>query len=117
MLFSQTNRQVMIVSVEKIPKGENVPLDTPLETFKICKKLEKICRDHDGIGLSAVQVGYPLKLFIMLVNHGKYKSFRFFANCEYLPVGEQKIPNSLEGCLSLTKRYFEVKDHRYEKIK
>lgn len=100
-----------IVPVEEIPLAEDIK-DVPerskvsmsreisrnilLKTYRQCKEMEKVCEEADGIGLSAVQVGIPAKFFIIKTN-GEYEHF---VNCEYEPVGDDKIV-SVEGCLSL----------------
>lgn len=85
-----------IVPVSDIPKGEDVPTDNLIEVFRVCTQLERICHDKEGVGLSAVQVGIPWKLFVTL---HKGRHFRYFLNCDYAGVGEKK--KSIEGCLSL----------------
>lgn len=93
-----------IVPVDQIPVAQPVDLDNPFETFKICKDLEMVCRSKQGLGLSAVQVGVPLKLFVFQ----EAGNYNYFANCEYKPVGEEQV-GTLEGCLSLPNRFFRVK--------
>lgn len=102
-----------IVPVEKIPVAENVPLDKPMEIFKICLEMQQICADKQGLGISATQVGLPLKLFLVL----HPDRFRYYVNCFYTPKGKEKISKSLEGCLSLPGRFFEIENHRWEKIR
>ena len=85
-----------------------------MNLFRLCNKMEKICDDNDGIGLSAVQVGVPWKLFIIKRN----RRFEYYVNCEYSGTGEKM--KSVEGCLSLRKesgdfRRFEVE--RFSEIK
>jgi len=82
-----------IVPVDKIPKAVNCPLDV-VEIYKICLMLEDLCIREKGIGLSAVQVGIPYKLFLT-----RLEKTRFFVNCEYEKVGENV--ETVEGCLSL----------------
>jgi peptide deformylase len=60
--------------------------------------MEACCRNCGGIGLSAVQTGIPLKLFIVDVGG----EFRAFANTTYLGLGEKSL--SVESCLSLRNR-------------
>lgn len=103
-----------IVAVADIPKAMDVPLDNLMTIFRLCNKMEKICDDNDGIGLSANQVGVPWKLFIIKRN----RNFEYYVNCDYVGDGE-KI-KSVEGCLSLRNdsgefRRFEVE--RFSKIK
>ena len=92
-----------IVAVENIPPVDlvqDVDLSNPMQTYKICKEMEQVCIKHDGIGLSAVQVGLPLKLFIVKLNN----KFEYFANCIY-EKNSAGFQNVVEGCLSLPKRF------------
>ena len=96
-----------IVPAGEIPKASDCPLDRALDVYKICQKLEKVCILEHGIGISAVQVGLPYKLFITLIGETRY-----FANCEYECLNEKV--DSVEGCLSLRNseggsRLFKVK--------
>lgn len=117
---------MQIVELGSIPKLEDikdVPLDEPVEVYKVCRQMEDICEKAEGIGLSAVQVGIPWRLFIVksdgcnpFVPKGKYG---YFVNCDYEPLTEQQV-DSLEGCLSVRSnddqlRLFWVK--RYTKIR
>jgi len=96
--------KLAIVDVDKIPENiKDVSLDDPMEIFKICREMESVCEKEDGLGLSAAQLGVPLKLFVMksegfpLVPKGE---FGYFVNCNYETTeGEQVV--SLEGCLSV----------------
>lgn len=90
-----------IVPVDAIPKGEDVSLDSPMQIYKICQGLEELCVAEGGIGISAVQAGIPLKLF--LINRGDKESgdrFEYYINCEFEPLSENKM-FMIEGCLSL----------------
>lgn len=90
-----------LVEVNEIPKvGEvvDVPTDNLVEVYKVCQQMEEICNEANGIGLSAVQVGIPWKLF--LVKNPIDDSYGYYINCEYIPKGPEKII-STEGCLSL----------------
>jgi len=107
-----------IVAVESIPKvGEivDVPMDNPLEVYRICCEMEVLCDANKGIGLSATQVGIPWKLFIV-----KTDDYSYYVNCDYEPVTEERIV-SLEGCLSVRSeegqlRSFQVERHKRVKI-
>lgn len=104
-----------IVPVDKIPKGEEVPLDDLLNVFRHGVYMQNICLQLDGIGLSAVQLGIPWNFFIV----NDQKEGGFFLNCSYEGIGE-KDQDSIEGCLSLRNekgqlRRFSVK--RYKKIR
>lgn len=110
---------MQLVDFDKLPKREeiqDVPLDDPLKVFKICQEMEQVCEREQGIGLSAVQVGIPWKLFIVksdgtcpFIEKGKYG---YFANTTYTATDDQRVV-SLEGCLSIRSqdgqlRFFQV---------
>ena len=67
---------------------------------------------HNGVGLSAVQVGLPWKLFVLRnidrTKNDMGRKFRYFADCEYEPLGKEKNA-TVEGCLSLPSRLFRVR--------
>lgn len=96
-----------IVEVARIPTKEDtidVPLDDLMQVYKVCRQMEVLCDLERGIGLSAVQVGLPWKLFLVkgngtcpLVPKGK---FGYFLNCNYEKVTDETVV-SIEGCLSL----------------
>lgn len=98
---------MVIVEASKIPTKDmitDVPLDNPVKVYGVCQELRELCERENGIGISAVQVGVPWKLFLVkgdgtcpLVPKGEYG---YFVNCEYEEVTEQRVV-SLEGCLSL----------------
>jgi peptide deformylase len=84
-----------IVSVEDIPLAVETPVDDLFNLFRVITAMEQICTIQDGIGLSAVQVGIPWKLFIVKRND----EYEYYVNCEYDGIGEKE--KSIEGCLSL----------------
>lgn len=115
-----------ICEVSQIPTVEavqDVSFDNPIEIFKTCQKLHLLCEKEQGIGISAVQVGLPWKLFLIrgdgtcpLVPKDQYG---YFVNCTYTPTNEKRVV-SLEGCLSIRSsdgrlRSFQVE--RYTNIK
>jgi peptide deformylase len=106
---------INLVPVQDIPKAQDVPLDNLMDIFRLCNKLEVICEKNNGIGLSAVQVGIPWKLFIIKRN----RHYEYYVNCDYEGSGEKL--KSLEGCLSIKKenneyRRFEVERYSLVKI-
>jgi peptide deformylase len=119
-----------IVPIPEIPKKEDVvdvPTDDLVAVYKVCLEMEQVCSRNFGIGLSAVQVGIPWKLFILDfgLEAGKdpftKQRFGYYVNCEYEPVGELK-EQSLEGCLSIKKpngqlRHFTVQRHAKVRVK
>ena len=108
-----------IVPVDQMPKKGDivfVPKDNIVRLYNLCMEMTKLCVASDGVGLSAIQIGIPWKVFVIF--HSS-KEYRFMADCEYEPVDDVKI-QSIEGCLSLRTpsgglRTFVVP--RYEKIR
>ena len=101
-----------LVSVENIPKAQDTPVDNLMKIYKTCLQMEKICIDGNGIGLAALQIGVPWRLFI--ARH--LGNFQYYINCEYSSLVDinQKHLQSIEGCLSFPDRKFLVE--RYPKI-
>ncbi len=85
----------IIVPVSEIPVASDVPLDNLIDVFRIITQMEHLCFTQQGIGLSAVQIGIPWKLFIIQRNH----EFEYYINCEYTGIGTKS--KSIEGCLSI----------------
>lgn len=110
-------KDLKIVPVSDIPEEVVcVPLYDLSQVYNVCKSMEKVCLDRQGIGLSAVQVGIPWKLFIIK----KGDQFEHYLNCVYEPVGNEMI-TSIEGCLSLLNeegdfRRFELTRHLIVKV-
>ena len=105
-----------IVPVKDIPKAKDVPVDNLLDVFRTITKMEQICTALNGIGLSAVQVGIPWKLFIVQRGAG----YEYYIDCEYNGTGDKG--KSIEGCLSLRDaqgnlRRFEVERHQTVTVK
>ena len=103
-----------LVPAESIPTAGEAPTGDLMLLFRLANKMEKICIDEKGIGLSAVQVGVPWNFFVVQRRGGV---FDHYVNCAYEGLG--RTIKSVEGCLSLKNadgkcRMFEVE--RYEKI-
>jgi peptide deformylase len=103
-----------LVQESVIPQAATASLDDAIGMFVTALKMVHLCEQEKGIGLSAVQVGLPLDLFVVK----REKGFEFYVNCRYSPTGEAKTI-SIEGCLSIRKgdgsvRRFLVE--RYEKV-
>jgi len=112
---------IKIVPVEDIPtKMVDIPTNL-MEVYETCQRMNVICDIHNGIGLSAVQVGIPWKLFVVNESFEPYhnrEKYEIYIDCEYEGLDE-KTP-SMEACLSLKddhgkSRYFQVE--RYSQIK
>lgn len=118
---------MVIVEVSKIPSIDevtDVPMDNPAAVYNVCQEMREVCEREHGIGLSAVQVGIPWKLFLVkgdgtcpLVPLGKYG---YFVNTTYEATEEEQVV-SLEGCLSIRSddgqlRSFQVNRHKRIKL-
>jgi len=104
--------------VDQIPKDAiNTPTNNLSELYSIAQKMERLCIEHGGIGLSAVQVGIPWKFFIYY-DTDKQK-FMYMVDCDYEPLNDKKFL-SIEGCLSLKNLNNEIRRFklmRYESIR
>lgn len=78
-----------------MPSAGETPVGDLMHLYRISSAMVKLCEDAGGVGLSAVQVGLPLNLFVVRVRD--FVDILF--NCSYEGVGD-KI-NSMEGCLSI----------------
>lgn len=115
-----------LVPVGDIPKPEDikeVSLDDLAEVYKICNRMKEVCEVENGLGLSAVQVGIPLKLFLVKSDKAskfnKSSDYGCFLNCEYKAGDNSEEVMSIEGCLSIKSetgkmRHFQVK--RYTEV-
>lgn len=117
-----------IVPLDQIPKVdelEDVPLDEPIKLYKTCKEMEMVCELQQGIGLSAVQVGIPWRLFIIKFDEtstiGKPGEYGYFINCEYNGITTEDTTEdrivSLEGCLSIRSPDGQLRLFRVERFK
>jgi len=99
-----TEVEYTLVSSNAIPtKIINTPTDDLVHLYKIFKHMEQICDKNNGIGLSAVQIGIPWKMFVIQGDGSgsiPKEKYWHFVDCEYNPVGLH-LMKSLEGCLSL----------------
>ncbi len=92
-----------IIESTKIPKAKLIDLNKVdlQELQEICWDLIELCEKENGIGISAVQAGIPMSLF--LVKNILKKNYDVFINCNYFPVGDKEKLSSQESCLSLKK--------------
>ena len=122
-----------IVALADIPDESKV-IDTPVDDLKklynLCIEMQEVCIAEHGVGLSAVQIGIPWRLFISVKDAKDVSNFRYLINCEYKPEGQIDPDNpdimrfkrvmSVEGCLSLRRPNKEIrrfKVNRYKKIR
>lgn len=120
---------MVIVEASQIPSKDlitDVPLDNPSLVYKTCQELQQLCESQIGIGISAVQVGIPWRLFLVkgdgscpFIASGE---FGYFVNCDYEAVPDTEQVVSLEGCLSLRSangrlRSFQVNRHKVVRVR
>lgn len=105
-----------IVPLEQIPTEEyETPKDNLMLLYATAKKLEFLCNSKNGMGIAASQVGLPWKLFIYWSNYpDSPKTFDCLIDCEYGPSDISKKSLSIEGCLSLGSKRFQLE--RYDSI-
>jgi peptide deformylase len=106
---------MQLVEPEKIPSGEyETPTRNLSHLFATGQRMEMLCKASKGMGLSAAQVGIPWNFFVYWSNYPEEpQKFDYLFDCEYFSAGDKFL--SVEGCLSLAGKYYEVE--RYKKIK
>lgn len=106
---------MQLVELNSIPIGEyQTPMDNLVKLFSTGQLMEKLCKENNGVGLAAAQVGLPWNFFVYWSNYPKKQSvFEYLVDCSYEPIGEKKS-SSIESCLSLKNKYFQL--DRYENI-
>jgi peptide deformylase len=118
---------MLIVDIKEIANLEiqESPKDDLIKIFKICQDLEELCEKEKGIGISAIQAGLPLKIFLAKGDGScsflPKNQYGYFVNCNYENLGEEKV-TSLEGCLSIRSldgrlRFFQVERHKNIRLK
>ena len=108
---------LVVVEPDKIPHKDSLYdfRESEIDFYiKLAVNLQILCSVKNGYGLSAVQCGIPVKLFVS--NDGT-SFFRTFIDCTY--TGDSTKQDSLEGCLSLKSSKGNIKRFlvpRYNKI-
>lgn len=102
----------LITDPAKLRKVDLAPMDDLSALYSVIQEMGRICEQHCGAGLSAVQVGVPWCLSI--VNTGN-KLYRAFVNCTYKPDRKNGKAYSDEGCLSLPGQLYRVE--RWRKVR
>jgi peptide deformylase len=91
---------MQIVPANEIPSEvTSVPLGEAMKAYQIAQQMIDLCQKEEGVGLSAVQVGIPWKLFVAQMENDPAR-YDIFANCDYAPMSLDRV-SSVEGCLSL----------------
>jgi len=78
------------------------------EIEEIIADLIRVCSKHNGAGLSAPQIGEPIRIFISCVDSKDGEGFmvppRAFINPKVEIIGDEE-ETTLEGCISIPKIY------------
>ena len=98
------------VFLRKVSKDVTFPLDD--KTQRLVKWMMRAMYNNHGIGLAAIQVGYPLRMFVMDVNRS-FEHPQIFINPEIIKKSQESLTD-FEGCLSAPGKKGEVK--RYIRI-
>lgn len=80
------------------------------------EEMFKVMKAENGIGLSAIQVGYPFRIFIMDTESAGGSVKQVFINPEIIEASTEIVPFN-EGCLSFPGLYALVKRPSWVKIK
>jgi|APGre2960657505_1045072.scaffolds.fasta_scaffold170255_2 peptide deformylase len=114
--FIKQKKELEVVSFLNIPIKEDVlyAKDQKLiEIARISLLMQNICLKENGVGLSAVQLGIPYKIFIAK-NYDISNEFYTFVDCQYEGIGDKKT--SIEGCLSLKNKSNQVKRYKLDRF-
>lgn len=80
------------------------PVDDPKSETTLAKRMRKVVREHDGLGLAAPQIGVLKQVFVL--REGDEGPFRAYFNPEIITSsGTQSQP---EECLSVPDRTVEL---------
>lgn len=109
-------KNLSLVNHASIPLGGVVPIDNPMDFYKLAVHMEPLCVQNHGVALSATQVGVPYNFFIVISETGN----EYYANCSYEGVGDKAI--YVEACLSLRNddgsfMHFEVPRYKSVRVK
>jgi len=105
---SKGNKKNMIKSIIQYPNETLRKVQLDIHSYKsvklIIEDMFETVNAVDGLGLSAIQIGYPLKLFVLNPKHFIYfadiwKRPLFFPNVTILKQEGNSL--SREGCLSI----------------
>jgi peptide deformylase len=111
-------KDIQLISPSQIPEAIDTPLEHLMRIYQLFLQMDQICDAEQGIGISAVQVGVPWRMFSV-----KWEDrFRHFVNCSYDPLVDPQARSlqTIEGCLSLKNLDGEFRQFmvdRYPKIR
>ena len=100
-ILTEPNKLLRQISkpVDKVDKNEQKLMDDMVETMYAA----------NGIGLAAIQIGFPKRIIVMDVSKDKTnKNPMYFVNPIILNKATEQS-NYLEGCLSLPDQFAEIK--------
>jgi peptide deformylase len=102
--------QVENASVFKVSSSE---FPAKVSTYaEISQDMIKFAKETNGVGLSAIQVGLPIHLFVAF----DYEKiiWKVYFNATYCPVNESKKYPAMEACLTYGRRQFGL--NRYDRV-
>jgi peptide deformylase len=85
-------------SCHELEAAVEAPLDNLIQLFKYCNFLEVYCQNNNLEAITLNQFGVNYKI---LVSKNSEKSFSYYINCSYQPLGS--MIQSLERCPCLDK--------------
>ena len=89
--------------------SNTVPFPLDDKTSRLIKFMTKAMYQHHGIGLSAIQVGYQLRMFVMDCSRSGDNP-KVFINPKIVEKSDETL-RDMEGCLSIPGRRSDVKRH------
>lgn len=106
----------IVTSSEINDKVIDTPTDSLVGVYNLCEEMKRLCIAEKGVGLSAVQIGVPWSLFVAVKDPKNFLIFRYFVDCKYFPIGEEKV-TSIEGCLSIRNSVGECRRFKVDRYK
>lgn len=118
-----------LVPYNEIPAGEDVDLNDVQGILSLYSDMIEFAKTSGyPLGLSAVQLGIPKKLFIARPQIVPYQQnlagssaldrlYQCFINCEYTCGKDRREVKSIESCLSIPDKVYEVNRFAYINVK
>lgn len=103
----------MALSLVVYPDARLRQKSRPVEVFdaeleKLCREMTQVMRDHQGVGLAAIQVGVPLRVCVMDVHWDRKEPGEALVLCNPEILETQGAQKGDEGCLSVPGVFEEV---------